>query len=228
MEILLVAATTKEVQPLLEAGEQFPLAGGVLHCHLHRSPVQCHLLISGVGIAATAFSLTRAILTHQPKLVMQVGIAGTYDRTRPLGSGVLVTSDRFASLGAEDGERFADVYRLGLANPDEYPFRSGWIDMAAPRASFFNHFDQVRGITSDLVTGSEKTREARMQLFEPVTESMEGAACFYACAQLHVPAVQLRTISNYVEQRDTRNWNIPLAVKQLNQHILDYLSEHHT
>jgi futalosine hydrolase len=39
---------------------------------------------------------------------------------------------------------------------------------------------------------------------------------------LQIPCIQLRSISNYVEPRNRSNWNIPLAIKALN----DYLLEH--
>jgi futalosine hydrolase len=47
-------------------------------------------------------------------------------------------------------------------------------------------------------------------------ESMEGAAFFYACRQAGVPCMQIRAVSNYVEKRNRDNWQIGLAVKNLN------------
>ncbi|WP_300663257.1 hypothetical protein, partial [Fluviicola sp.] len=47
-------------------------------------------------------------------------------------------------------------------------------------------------------------------------ESMEGAAFFYAANKMRIPCVQVRSISNLLEKRNVENWNIPLAVKELN------------
>jgi futalosine hydrolase len=44
---------------------------------------------------------------------------------------------------------------------------------------------------------------------------MEGAAFFYICARESIPFVSIRAISNMVERRDRKKWNIPLAVDNL-------------
>jgi len=41
---------------------------------------------------------------------------------------------------------------------------------------------------------------------------MEGAAVALACQQLAVPLLELRGISNLVEDRDTRRWDLPLGM----------------
>jgi futalosine hydrolase len=52
---------------------------------------------------------------------------------------------------------------------------------------------------------------------------MEGAAFFYACEEANVAALQVRAISNYVEKRNKENWNMPLAVKNLNNWLTEDL-----
>ncbi len=61
---------------------------------------------------------------------------------------------------------------------------------------------------------------ARLQPYAPDVESMEGAAFHYGCLVEKVPFLQLRCISNYVEVRDKSKWNIPLAVKHLNEALI--------
>jgi len=46
---------------------------------------------------------------------------------------------------------------------------------------------------------------------------MEGAAFFYVCQLQKIPHIQIRSISNYVEPRNRANWNISLAIKNLNE-----------
>ncbi|HEY0610467.1 MAG TPA: hypothetical protein VGD35_12440, partial [Chitinophaga sp.] len=69
-------------------------------------------------------------------------------------------------------------------------------------------------------TGSPASIERLEQKYAPDIESMEGAAFHFACLQEAVPFLQLRSISNYVEARDKSKWNIPLAVKQLNETLI--------
>jgi futalosine hydrolase len=45
---------------------------------------------------------------------------------------------------------------------------------------------------------------------------MEGAAFFMAFNQTNCYVIQLRSISNYVEKRNKEKWNMPLAIKNLN------------
>ena len=53
---------------------------------------------------------------------------------------------------------------------------------------------------------------------------MEGAAFFYVCLQEKIPFLQIRSISNYVEKRNKSNWNIPLAIDNLNVVLLDIIN----
>ena len=53
---------------------------------------------------------------------------------------------------------------------------------------------------------------------------MEGAAFFYVCLCENIPFLQIRAISNYVEQRNEKNWNIPLAIKNLCLTLIDFFS----
>ena len=57
----------------------------------------------------------------------------------------------------------------------------------------------------------------------PQIESMEGAAFFYACKIARIPCLQIRSISNYVERRNKASWDILLAIKTLNNEILNLI-----
>ena len=82
---------------------------------------------------------------------------------------------------------------------------------------------QVRGITVNTVHGNRQSIGAITERLRPQVESMEGAAFFYACNDARLPSLQLRAISNTVEERNTANWNIPVAVENLNKHLVGLL-----
>jgi len=44
---------------------------------------------------------------------------------------------------------------------------------------------------------------------------MEGATFFYICAIEKIPFLAIRAISNKVEPRNKKGWNIPLALNNL-------------
>ena len=52
---------------------------------------------------------------------------------------------------------------------------------------------------------------------------MEGAAFFYACLLAKIPFLEIRSISNYVEARNRETWNLPLAINNLNQILIEIL-----
>lgn len=171
------------------------------------------LLITGVGMVATAFVLGKH-LSHKYNLVVNFGIAGCFDRNVPLGAVLNVTEDTFAELGAENGEEFISITDLGFG--ENYFTSRTQRKVGLPLA---------KGITMNCVTGSEKSIKSLVERLNPTTESMEGAAVFYAAKQLNIDCLQIRSISNYVEPRNKDNWKIGLAVKNLNDWAIAFIGE---
>jgi len=196
MEILVIAATAAEISPFLRLPEQ------------QRRGID--VLVTGVGMVATAFAVGGRLAAARYDLLVNVGIAGSFDRTIPLGEVVNVYQDTLAELGAADGELFADSEALGLA---PHTFRN------SPHlaGAVLDGLRTCKGITVNTVHGNPSAIAAIVQRLKPDTESMEGAAVFYAAHQSGIPAVQVRAISNYVERRNKASWQIPLAIENLNR-----------
>lgn len=208
MKLLLVAATEAEIAPMLS--------------HLNLVPSQFietekfDVLITGVGMVATAFALGQKLCSKYD-LVLNVGIAGSFDRTIKLGELVNITQDIFAELGAEDHENFLTLLELGLGKNVFYSSANSTIGLKLKK---------TKGITVNKVHGNAQSIERITQLYQPQTESMEGAAVFYAATQQNIPALQIRSISNYVEPRNRESWQIGLAISSLNNWLIDFLHEH--
>ena len=78
MRILVVSATEFEVGDLKsEVGSQSQES--------RAKNQEIDFLITGVGMAATAFALGRHLATNQYDLVINLGIAGSFDRDITLG-----------------------------------------------------------------------------------------------------------------------------------------------
>ena len=84
---------------------------------------------------------------------------------------------------------------------------------------------RVPFVTVSSCTGTDTVARDLETRTGGAVESMEGAAFFYACHQLKVPCVQIRAVSNYVEKRNRDNWEIGLAVKNLNTFALELIRE---
>jgi futalosine hydrolase len=195
MQILIVAATHAEIEPLIERFKT------------HHS---INFLVTGVGMVATAYSLGRHLATQRFDMAINLGIAGSFKRDIDLGQVVEIISDELAELGAEDDGDFLPIETLGFGKSKYYPSTS--IDSCTEVLKV----ERLNAVTVNTVHGNDASIRLFTGRFKPAIESMEGAAFFYACAEANVPCLQIRAVSNYVEKRNRDNWKIGLAVKNLN------------
>lgn len=237
MKILIVSATQFEVKPLLDfLGIAIPSIG-MNNANIDFEDKDIQVLITGVGMVNTAFMVGRYSLNHFD-LVINVGVCGAFDKQLELGQLVRVTSDILSEMGAEDGEDFLTYDQLNL--PGEYMFSENY----TISNTFIDSLKKVKGITVNTVHGNELSIEKVEQLYHPDVESMEGAA-FFAASQnsgknieqimfenkptsISVPSsdnfIQIRAISNYVEKRDKSKWQMPLAIKNLNDFLINFIN----
>ncbi len=217
MRILIVAATVPEVMPLIEALALQKAEEENLYTPRHASIANCSVLITGAGMVPTAFALARHLPRNVYHLVINLGIAGSFDRAIQLGDVIEITQDTFSELGAEDDKRFISIERLELGASIFKPTTG--ISYFTKKISL----NKATAITVNTVHGNEESIKSVVERLNPQLESMEGAAFFYACHELKVPCIQIRAVSNYVEKRNRDNWNIGLAVKNLNNFALEFL-----
>ncbi|MDQ8003706.1 MAG: futalosine hydrolase [Pedobacter sp.] len=203
MKLLIVAATEAEIAPTLAYFNLQPSN--------FIETVKFDILITGVGMVATAFALGQQ-LSNKYNLVLNVGIAGSFDREISLGEVVEIVEDTLAELGAEDHKDFISLPQLGFGENKFSSSANAELDLK-----------KVKGITVNKVHGNAQSIEKTTALYHPQTESMEGAAVFYAVSKVNIPALQVRSISNYVEPRNRESWQIGLAVKNLNEWLTEFL-----
>ena len=224
MRILLVAATAFEIRPFLEhlvpAG---PESDNVTPYRI--GPSEVDVLITGIGMVATAFYLGRQLTAHRYDLVVNAGIAGAFNRSLPLGTVVNVVEDNVAELGAEDHGRFLSIFDLGLTDPDASPYLAGKLVNISTAEKVLDHnphlaqLPKVKSLTSNTIRGEADTIERIRRIAPADIEGMEGAALFFSCICMKVPFLQIRSISNYVEERDKSRWDLKLALKNLNKFL---------
>src|SRR5262245_38599819 len=201
MRILVAAATAAEVAPLSAAAvidSTFERPGrGRLATH------EIDLLVTGVGMVATAFWCGTALARAPYDLALNLGLCGAFDRSLALGSVVHVVSDRLSELGAEDGDAFVTLHDLGLLAPNDHPFFGGAIiNQSSPAIPALQALPTASAITVNTVHGRDASIADAARRFAPQVESMEGAAFMYACAIAAVPYAQVRAVSNIVERRN--------------------------
>lgn len=216
MQILFVAATEAEVGGLVS---EFGFEVSDLKTSTFITPQKPDhtLLITGVGMVATAYALGHELAANKYDLAVNLGIAGSFDRNLTLGDVVEITTDTISGLGAEDDNNFLPISQMG--------FGESTFTATESVAKVLNKFNlkQVTAITVNTVHGNEASIQKVQKRLNPQTESMEGAAFFYACREAGVPCLQIRAVSNYVEKRNRDNWQIGLAIKNLNTFATDLL-----
>jgi futalosine hydrolase len=234
MRILVVAATEAEVKSLILelriTNYEFKEADTIISnskivnrkSEIVNLTQNISLLITGVGMVATAFALGRHLANNNYDLVVNLGIAGSFDRSIALGDVLEITTDTFAELGAEDDNDFLSIEKLGFGESTYYP--------SAKLSNFYNlsntfNLKTANAITVNTVHGNNASIKKVVDRLNPQLESMEGASFFYACQQMNAPCMQIRAVSNYVEKRNRENWNIGLAIKNLNTFAIEFLVE---
>lgn len=219
MQLLITAATGFEIAPL-ENWLQAQTRRTGNFCYQLGS-TQIDLLISGVGLPLSAYSFGKIFARSAYDLAIQAGIAGALDRSLEIGEVVQVTSETFGDLGVEEADgSFTSAIALGLIDANQAPFTNGILTAPEPGAApaFLR---QVRGTTVNRVHGQEQSIAAFRKRSDAQVESMEGACFAYACLLEQQAFLQIRSISNYVEARNREAWNIPLAIGNLNEVLIE-------
>jgi futalosine hydrolase len=225
MKVLVVAATSLEIRPFLDKAGFLQKKNDFLHQYRLKDTT-IDILIPGAGIMVTAFHLGRQLSQEKYDLAINAGICGSFSPMTRIGDVVEIIEDCVSDLGAEDKDQFLSVFDLGLLDPDSVPYINGkLIKNYKITSAVLGKLPKVKGITVNTVHGNRQSIERVRSLFSPVTESMEGAAFLYACLLLKVPNVQIRGVSNFVEERDHSRWNINLAVNNLNTTLNELLQE---
>jgi futalosine hydrolase len=174
------------------------------------------ILVTGVGAHAMAFSLLKRLAVNQvPDLVINAGIAGSFDNKIPVGSVVAVNRDCFGDIGIESPEGFVKLTDTRLSDGNLPPFLNGYINAHPDTLDKIPpEYYRANGVTCNTVTGTVSTAERLKMLFNPHIETMEGATFFYICARLNLPYLGIRAISNMVEP-GRKSWDIKTAVQRL-------------
>ena len=212
MKVLIVSATEVEITPFVKQ-----LGSMIL------TKKQVDILITGVGMMATTYKLTEALQYNEYDLVLQAGVGGSFDKDLPLGSVVFITSDQYGDLGAEDHDKYIDIFELGLLNENAYPYTDGKLLTPLHPIHKKITLPQVSAITVNTVSGNEHTIKRRWEKYSCAIESMEGAAFHYVCLQEGTKFAQVRAISNSVTPRDKNQWQMKDAIINLNNWLISFI-----
>ena len=200
---LVAAATAFELTPFLRASSGMP---------------GFESLITGIGPVETALRATvfLASRTGEPLHgVINIGLAGAYRREQDSAVMLdicLADHEVLGDLGICTGEGVEPLRGDHLEIRDEFNLQSPLLAEAVEALRSLD-IDYAIGhfVTVNCVSGSEHRGREMILRHQALCENMEGAALARVCGHFGLPLLELRCISNYVEQRDLRRWQIKEA-----------------
>ncbi|MEN8140546.1 MAG: futalosine hydrolase [Thermodesulfobacteriota bacterium] len=197
--ILLVAATGAELQPAMNL-----LAG----------QAGVDFLESGVGLLETAVSVgERLDKAPCPDLVLNFGVAGAYAAAGlPLLHPCLASSEINGDFGICYGERHEPLPTSLARNPLLTPGAIALAQCQDWLTAQGDDFSCCPFATVNGVSASQRRGDNLAQLTGACCENMEGAAVARQCLAHGVEWLELRVISNQVEDRDLSSWRLAEAI----------------
>ena len=186
--------------------------------------LQVDILITGIGLTSTTYSLTKQLNIKRPDVVIQAGIGGCFDKSIQLGSVFAVKQDTFADMGVKEPGKLKTLFELGLVPENQFPFSKGWL---VNKSDFLKkvNLKKVKAVSVNEIITAKKKITLYKDKFDPVVESMEGAALHYVCLMEKIPFLQIRSISNYIGERNKKKWKMKDSILNLNNELIRLLEK---
>jgi futalosine hydrolase len=176
------------------------------------------LLVTGMGKTNAAQALTALLEGESPIAVLGFGVAGSYPGRGPEPGGVvLADSALYADEGVESPTGWLSPREMGIpllevegeTYYDRFPLEGLGVARAA-RALAAAGIPAVVGPVATVSTcsGTEARGELLRDRHPAVCEAMEGAAWAHVARLYGAPYLEVRGISNLVEDRDPSRWRL--------------------
>ena len=233
--VIITAATPGELSLLvnaLEGKERFQIG----HRDAYRGELEGRpviVAVTGIGKINTAIAITALLESSEPELLINTGCAGAYRRsdlvvgalamatTEVLGDEGVLTQDGWHSLeliGIPVVERGGETYF------NRFPLTRWALDKAA-------HVAETAGIplrsgtfvTVSTVSGTLERGEELSRRFNGICENMEGSAAAQVALLYGVDCLEIRGVSNIVEDRDLSRWNIQVAAAKAQNFVARFI-----
>ena len=213
--ILVAAATAKEIDPFISLVRK-----------VYFSKNNIDILISGIGLTASTYHLIKQLALKKYDLVIQAGVAGSFDLNIPLGAVVAVKQDTIADQSVVELEKLKTLFDLKLVPQDQHPYKKGWLINPNKDVLKKTKLKIVKGISVNQISTSKQMIQFYRDTFDPGTESMEGAALHYVCLMENIPFLQIRSISNYIGERNKKKWDMNQSIYDLNNALVSIINNY--
>ncbi|OGQ96874.1 MAG: futalosine hydrolase [Deltaproteobacteria bacterium RIFOXYD12_FULL_57_12] len=198
---LVVAATEMEMEPILGK--------------LGTAGIGMKYMVSGMGPVETTLRLTMYLAAHAGRIdgVINLGVGGAYPGSGPgLLDICLAQSETFGDLGVCTADGISRFAAADLPLHYEFPLENA-LGQQAEMVLAARGIPYGKGgfVTVSCVSGTEKRGNYLRDRHSAICENMEGAAVARVCTEFDLPVLEIRCISNWVEERDTTRWQLAAA-----------------
>ena len=218
---LVTAATDLEMQAFAEAGG---------------NTKNTRQLVTGIGPVETTLSLSCLLheQLNQVDAVLNFGVAGAYpDNGTDLQAGLLdiclAEHEILGDLGICLQDEFERFTSTDLQVEDSFVLDPSLMAVAGRALDCAGTVYKCGTfITVNCASGTRKRGQQLGREFQGLCENMEGAAVARVCNHFALPCLEVRCISNIVEDRDTKKWQLKQACTRAGQAaatIVNYLVE---
>ena len=215
------------IEESLSAGSR-PVFTGTL------SKQRIALCIGGMGKANAAHAATLLITRFNPEALIIFGIGGAYPASgAAVGELALATEEVAGDEGVITQAGFKDTEYIGIplvktdttAIYNRFPAPEQLLRQAQKSLSKAqtNRVHTGTFVTLSACTGTSARARELESRYHALCENMEGAAAAQVASLHNVPWLELRGISNLVEDRDLNKWNIPKAAEAAQKAVLRIL-----
>jgi len=235
--IVVIAAVPQEIVLLEKALEHSGRVktGGFEYVEGTIGNLRVVVCAGGVGKVNAAAAAAVMVDRYQPQLVINTGCAGAYiGSSLVVGNLVVASEEVLADDGVVVAEGWKDLRYMNLPSVAEgglncynvLPLSRHASEKAMQLADYYG-ISLMRGRFATVSTCSG-TRQYGAELsgrWNVLIENMEGAAVAQVCLRCGVDCLEIRGISNLVEERDLKKWDMPRAVEAAQRFVLKYIEE---
>lgn len=193
--------------------------------------------VSGIGKTNASRAATILIERFSPDIIINFGAGGAYPSSG-LNKGDIAIAEKeiYGDEGVLSQDGFRGVEFIG------FPL------LAKGRKSYFNEFPLGKKLlkrairilrltphafrltiksgfflTLSTSTGTLRRAKELERRYHAICENMEGAAVIHVCHSYGTPVIEIRGISNTVENRDKKKWDLKLGAENCQRAVMELL-----
>jgi futalosine hydrolase len=233
--IIVTASTVMELSQLVDGLSAAPL-DGVGHLRAFRGSLggrEVLLAVTGIGKVNAACATTALLERFTPSLLINTGCGGAFAGSGLMPGDLAVASgETLPDEGVETPQGWRGLDLIGIPvfeGRGERIFNTvplcgelaaGALECARQHgfACQLGPFHTVSTCSGTAARGGELLRR-----YPGICENMEGGAVAQVALIYGVPFLEVRGISNHVEDRDLARWELKRAVSEVQRFLLSYL-----